>query len=67
MEKYNQPYSVFIDETKMRTVLLKQFMYFGMAVPIGFGAFYLVDWFWFDQTYYAVVRAGIANLFLQVL
>jgi hypothetical protein len=58
---------VFIDETKMPTVLLQQFLYFWLAAPIGFCAFYLVDWFWFDHTYYAVVSAGIANLFLQLL
>ena len=52
--------------TYLFTTLPRQILYFLMALPIGFGAFYVVDWYWFDDTYYSVLSAGVSNVFSQL-
>jgi hypothetical protein len=52
--------------TFLSTTLPRQIVYFLMAVPIGFGAFFVVDWYWFDDTYYSIMSAGVSNVLSQL-
>ena len=52
--------------TFLSTTLPRQIVYFLLAVPIGFGAFYVVDWYCFDDTYYTVISAGVSNVYSQL-
>jgi hypothetical protein len=48
------------------TILQRQIFYCLLAVPIGFIAFYSVDWYWFDGAYSPEVVVGVSNFFSQL-
>jgi hypothetical protein len=43
--------------------LSRQFVYAVIAAPVGFSAFYFVDWYWFDGVNFPAVVTWASNIF----
>ena len=46
----------------LSALLSRQILYLMISVPVGFVAFYFVDWYWFDGTCYPAVVTQASNI-----